>query len=278
MLRVDDDGQGFEPSRVSSTNGSGHYGLTSMRERAEQVGGSLRVDSAPGRGHPHRSDGAHRTGRRKRRMTTESPIRVLCVDDHRIVREGIALIINRQPDMEVVGRGRIGRRGGRTVSHLPSRRDVDGPAAAAPWAASMRSARSAVRTAMRAIVVLTMYSGDEDIYRRLAGRRRHLPAEGHAVRRSDSRRSRGPQWQDAARPRCRGTARRAGRHGRTLTPREVQVVELIAQGMRNKEIAAALGISEETAQVHVKNILAKLKVKDRTAAVSVALRRGIIHM
>jgi DNA-binding NarL/FixJ family response regulator len=64
----------------------------------------------------------------------------------------------------------------------------------------------------------------------------------------------------------------------TLTPREVQVVELIAQGMRNKEIAGALGISEETVQVHVKNLLAKLAVNDRTAAVKVALERGIIHL
>jgi len=56
------------------------------------------------------------------------------------------------------------------------------------------------------------------------------------------------------------------------------VIELISQGMRNKEIAAALGISFETAQVHVKNILAKLKVQDRTAAVSVAVRRGIIQL
>jgi len=64
----------------------------------------------------------------------------------------------------------------------------------------------------------------------------------------------------------------------TLTPREQQVVELVALGMRNKEIAASLAISEETAQVHVKNILAKLDAKDRTAAVNVAIRRGIIHI
>jgi DNA-binding NarL/FixJ family response regulator len=64
----------------------------------------------------------------------------------------------------------------------------------------------------------------------------------------------------------------------TLTPREVQVLELIAKGMRNREIAASLGISETTAQVHVKNILAKLSVSDRTAAVNVALRRGIVHI
>jgi DNA-binding NarL/FixJ family response regulator len=64
----------------------------------------------------------------------------------------------------------------------------------------------------------------------------------------------------------------------SLTPRELEILRLISQGMQNKEIAAALGISEATTQVHVKNILSKLKVKDRTAAVSVALRRGIIHI
>ena len=63
-----------------------------------------------------------------------------------------------------------------------------------------------------------------------------------------------------------------------LTPREVQVVRLVAEGMRNAEIAVMLGISEETVKVHVKNILGKLNVKDRAAIIPVALRRGIIHI
>ncbi len=63
-----------------------------------------------------------------------------------------------------------------------------------------------------------------------------------------------------------------------LTPRELQVVELISHGMRNKEIAASLGISQDTVEVHVKNIFAKLGVSDRTGAVHVALSRGIIHI
>ena len=66
--------------------------------------------------------------------------------------------------------------------------------------------------------------------------------------------------------------------GPTLSDREVQVVELLSRGMRNKELAASLGITERTAEVHVRNILLKLDVKDRTAAVSVAIRRGIIHL
>ncbi len=127
------------------------------------------------------------------------------------------------------------------------------------------------------IVVLTMYSGDEDIYRALeAGAVTYLLKDTlsddliRVVRDvHDGKQPIGPDVE----------ARLAERAARPrLTPREVQVIELVAQGMRNKEIAAALGISEETAQVHVKNILSKLRVKDRTAAVSVALRRGIIHI
>ena len=63
-----------------------------------------------------------------------------------------------------------------------------------------------------------------------------------------------------------------------LTPREVTVLELIGKGLRNKEIAVALNIGEETAKQHVKRILSKLEVTDRTAAINVALRRGIIHI
>ena len=63
-----------------------------------------------------------------------------------------------------------------------------------------------------------------------------------------------------------------------LTPREIEVLDRVKLGMRNKEIAASLHISEKTVQVHIKNLLLKLKVNDRSAAVNVALRRGIIHL
>src|SRR5439155_10830467 len=65
---------------------------------------------------------------------------------------------------------------------------------------------------------------------------------------------------------------------RALTPRERQVLELVSHGMRNREIADRWGISEETVEVHVRNILDKLGAKDRTAAVSIASRRGLIHI
>jgi DNA-binding NarL/FixJ family response regulator len=63
-----------------------------------------------------------------------------------------------------------------------------------------------------------------------------------------------------------------------LTPREVEVLEAVGEGLHNKEVALALGISEDTVKVHVKRILLKLNVDDRTGAVTAALRRGIIHL
>jgi two-component system NarL family response regulator len=209
-------------------------------------------------------------------MSSEAPIRVLCVDDHRIVRDGIALIINRQPDMEVVGTAASGEEA--IERFRQCRPDVTLMDLQLGTMGGVDAIRAIKATSPAArIVVLTMYSGDEDIYRALqAGAVTYLLKDTlsddliRVVRDvHDGKQPIGPDVE----------ARLAERATRPhLTPREVQVVELIAQGMRNKEIAAALGISEETAQVHVKNILAKLKVKDRTAVVSVALRRGIIHI
>jgi len=127
------------------------------------------------------------------------------------------------------------------------------------------------------VVVLTMHNGEEYIHRALeAGAASYVLKDtlsdnlvGTIRDVYEGRSTLAPDVE----------ARLAERAGNAhLTPREVQVIELISQGMRNKEIAAALGISFETAQVHVKNILAKLKVQDRTAAVSVAVRRGIIQL
>jgi DNA-binding NarL/FixJ family response regulator len=206
----------------------------------------------------------------------EARIRVLCVDDHRIVREGISLIIGRQPDMEVVGSAASGEESVELFrQQKPDVTLMDLQLGAMSGVEAIRAIKSQDEDAR--IVVLTMYSGDEDIYRALeAGAVTYLLKDTlsddliKVVR--DVHGGKQPLGADVE-------ARLAERATRPrLTPREVQVVELIAQGMRNKEIAAALGISEETAQVHVKNILSKLKVKDRTAAVSVALRRGIIHL
>ena len=204
-------------------------------------------------------------------------IRVLCVDDHRIVREGIALIIGRQPDMTVVGAAATGEEAVALFKrHGPDITLMDLRLGSMGGVEAIRAIRQHDGAAR--IVVLTMYHGDEDIHRALeAGAAAYLLKDTlsddliRVVREVHEGRE-SPIGADVQ----AHLAERANRP--QLTRREVQVIELISYGMRNKEIAAALGISEETAQVHVKNILAKLNVQDRTAAMNVALRRGIIHI
>src|SRR5262249_32591783 len=128
------------------------------------------------------------------------------------------------------------------------------------------------------IVVLTMYLGDEDIYQALtSGAATYLlkdtpSAQLLQVLRDVHRGLRPIPAEVQAQ-----LAFRAEQS--TLTPREIQIIELMSRGTtRNRDIGVALHISEETVDVHVRNILAKLKVHDRTSAVNVALRRGIIHL
>lgn len=127
------------------------------------------------------------------------------------------------------------------------------------------------------IVVLTMYKGDEDIHRALAA-----GAAAYVLKTtvSDDLVRVVREVHAGAKPMSSDVATRlATRTGAsTLTPRERSVVEMIAKGKRNKEIAFELGISEDTVEVHARNLFTKLGVRDRTAAVTAALLRGIIHL
>jgi DNA-binding NarL/FixJ family response regulator len=128
------------------------------------------------------------------------------------------------------------------------------------------------------IVVLTMSQGDEDIHRALeAGAVAYLVKDTafEDLIRIVREVSAGKHPQVSADVKAR-LAERATRPA--LTPRELQVLELVRKGLRNREIAVSLHISEETVQSHVKNILIKLEAQDRTAAIDVALRRGILHI
>lgn len=209
-------------------------------------------------------------------MLNPHSIRILCVDDHRIVREGLALIIGRQPDMEVVGTASSGEEAVELFARFkPDITLMDLNLRGMSGLDAIKAIR--LQESRARIVVLTMHNGEEYIHRALeAGAASYVLKDslsdnlvGTIRDVYEGRHTLAPDVE----------ARLAERAGNAhLTPREVQVVELISQGMRNKEIAATLGISFETAQVHVKNILAKLKVQDRTAAVSVAVRRGIIQL
>jgi DNA-binding NarL/FixJ family response regulator len=206
----------------------------------------------------------------------DAPIRILCVDDHRIVREGIELIIARQPDMQVAASAASGEESIEMFRrYRPDVTLMDLQLGAMSGVDAIRVIRREHPDAR--IVVLTMFQGDEDIFRALqAGAATYLLKDTlsddliRVIREVHA-------GKQPVRPEVEARlAERAA--GPTLTPREIQVVGLIAEGMRNKEIAAALGISDETVQVHVKSIFWKLKVKDRSAAMNVALRRGIIHL
>lgn len=203
-------------------------------------------------------------------------IRVMCVEDHRIVREGLALIINQEPDMKIVGSCATVDEAielYRTVHPDVTLMDLRlGTASGVDAIKAIRADNPDAR-----IIVLTMYEGDEDIFRaHQAGATTYLlkdtlsadlvrvVREVHAGERPVL-----PEVQ----------ARLAERASMpTLTSREIEVIQLISQGLRNKEVGAMLGITEGTVQIHVKNIFAKLNVNDRTGAVQVAVRRGLIHM
>jgi DNA-binding NarL/FixJ family response regulator len=207
-------------------------------------------------------------------MTTR--IRVLCVDDHRLMREGVAKIVGVQPDMEVVAEASTADHAVRQFT--ASRPDVtlmDLQLPGGSGAGAIRRIRELDPSAR--VIMLTMYHGDEDVHRAFeAGAMGYVLKDaisdeliqvirevhaGHSVVT--------PEIQHAL-----------DEHRRlpSLSLREREVLQLIAEGMRNKEIAATLGISIDTAGMHVKNVFTKLNVHDRTAAVAKALRRGIIHI
>jgi len=204
-------------------------------------------------------------------------IRILVVDDHAIVRTGLAAVIETEPDMAVVGQAATGKQAVSlfkemkpdvTIMDLTLTPDMTGIQAIQVIRSEFPDAR---------IIVLSAYKGDEDIYRALqAGAATYLLKESLGedligiIREVHA--GGGPIPPEVGRKLADRVTQRI------LTARESEVLRLVAKGMRNKEIAAHLRISDETAQGHVKSILAKLRVQDRTEAVTVAIRRGIIHI
>ena len=201
---------------------------------------------------------------------------ILIVDDHRIVREGLSLIIEREHDMKVVGTAATGEEALDALRHLqPSLILMDLNLPGMSGVETIRAVRQ--RNATVPIVVLTMYEGDQDIRRALdAGATTYLLK--HSLSDDLVRVIRNVHAGEHPLPadvqaRLDDTAARP-----TLSKREVEVMELVLDGCRNKEIADSLSISQETVRVHLRTIFTKLDVHDRTAAVKVALRRGIVHI
>jgi two-component system NarL family response regulator len=202
--------------------------------------------------------------------------RLLVVDDHRLLREGIVRIIGLQPDLSVVAQASNGEEAVEQFGrHAPDVTLMDLQLPIMSGLQAIRAIREIQADAR--IVVLTMYHGDEDIYRAFqAGAMGYLLKdtvpddlirvirEVHAGQRVVPPDILAVLEARASQP--------------SLTVRELQVMELLATGKRNKEIAAVLGMSGDTASAHIKNIFQKFNVHDRTAAMAEALRRGIIHL
>ena len=209
-------------------------------------------------------------------MKKEKSIRILVADDHYIVRIGLVALVNTEPDMEVVAEAADGAQAVEYYekfqpdlvlmdSRMPMKNGVEA-------LKEIRRQNPAAR-----VLMLTAYDGDHDITRALAA-----GAQGYVLKNSTGDKlipairavAGGQKWlpQEVA-------GRLASRKSfELLTPREIQVLNHMAKGLANKEIADALKITEYTAKDHLKSILAKLRVGDRTEAVTVAIQRGIIQL
>lgn len=212
-------------------------------------------------------------------MSPSSPanrIRVLCADDHPLVRKGIALILGNEADMELVAEANNGREAIELFRKLQPdvtlmdlrMPELDGIGAVQQIRGEFPEAR---------IIALTSFDGDQDIYRALeAGVRGYLLKEMvHTEVLSAIR------LVHAGKPlMSQEVAERLNDYfpKMALTPREIEVLTLVAQGLANKEIAARLGKADGTIKIHVQNVLAKLGATDRTHAVTIAVQRGIIHL
>jgi len=202
--------------------------------------------------------------------------RVLCVDDHPLVRKGIASILANEADLQLVGEAGDGREAVQAFRlHRP---DVTLMDLRMPQMDGIEATKLIREEDPEArIIALTSYDGDQEIYRSLeAGVRGYILKEMvhteivRAIRVVHS----GKRLMPAE------VAERLSEHFPqvTLTPREVEVLTFVAQGLGNKEIGAQLGTAAGTVKMHLQNILCKLGASDRTHAVTLAIRRGIIHI
>jgi DNA-binding NarL/FixJ family response regulator len=209
-------------------------------------------------------------------MTDQTRIRVLSVDDHPLLRDGIAAIINDQPDMLLVADASSGTEALQKFrEHQPDITLMDLRLPDISGIDAMIAIRSEFAEAR--IIMLTTFEGDVEIQRALeAGARGYLlksmpPRELlEVIRQVHAGKKRVPTE----------VATHLAEHlsDEALTAREIDVLKHVAGGNRNRDIAERLYISEETVKVHVKHIMEKLGANDRTQAVAIAVRRGIIQL
>jgi two-component system, NarL family, response regulator len=205
-----------------------------------------------------------------------NPIRILVAEDHLVARVGVSTIVNMQPDMTVVAEAGNGQQAVELYrKHMPDVALLDmrmpimsGVEAAIAIRAQFPNAR---------MIALTTYGGDEDIRRALAaGVQAYLTKD--VLHDELLKAIRAVHAGQTYLPAGVAAALAAQMPRPDLSAREVQVLELIVRGLANKQIAYSLNIAEHTVKNHVKNILSKLGVQDRTQAATAAIQRGIVHL
>jgi DNA-binding NarL/FixJ family response regulator len=209
-------------------------------------------------------------------MSESKPIRILTADDHALLREGIAALLSAEPDMELVAQASTGREAIEQFRrHMPDvalmdlqMPDLGGIEAIIAIRAEFPGAR---------IIVLTTYSGDVQVARALKAGARGYLLKGNVH--SDLLQT--IRSVHAGQKRVQSeVASELAMHTADdqLTGRELEILNLIARGNANKQIASHLSIREDTVKSHVGNILEKLGANDRTHAVTIGLKRGIIEL
>jgi DNA-binding NarL/FixJ family response regulator/signal transduction histidine kinase len=296
-LQIEDDGEGFDPDVINKS--SGRLGLASVSERARQVGGSLRIESAAGHGTRVQLElpfspappvpRARVSESQPAQEPPESPaapgsIRIVLIDDHAMVREGLTRMLSEQTDFRVLEAVSTGTDGLRAIADL--RPDVvlcDLQLPDIPGTEVIARARAHFPD-IRCLVVTT-FDDDENIYEAIkAG------AKGYVLKDASAE-----DLVDAVRAVARnesllqpvvahklvqrlGALARQGDMVETLTEREIEVLRALAGGLRNKEIAFQLGLSESTIKTHLASIFGKLGVTTRTEAVSRGRELGLVPL
>jgi DNA-binding NarL/FixJ family response regulator len=209
-------------------------------------------------------------------MTTTESITVMIVDDHPVVRDGLNAILSTEPDLRVAGEAGTGAEALKLIPELrPNIVLMDLMLPDMPGSEVIRQICDT--TSEIEFIVLTSMAGDEDIFRALeAGARGYLFKD--MARKELIQSIRRVRSGERYLPEQVGSKLAENFPRNALSERELSVLRYIAAGMRNKEIAYHLEVSENTVNAHVKRVLEKLDVSDRTAAVTVALKRGIIHL
>jgi DNA-binding NarL/FixJ family response regulator len=215
-------------------------------------------------------------GGAERSSNANGSIRVLVADDHPVVRTGLTAVLVQQPDLELVAEAENGERAVALYrEHHPDVCLMDLRMPVMDGVEAIRIITTEFPTAR--ILALTTYEGDADIRRALeAGARGYLLKD--MLLTDVIRAVRAVHRGERVIPNAVAARLAEFPERSDLTERELEILQLVARGLSNKEAARAIGRTDETVKIHLKNVFTKLGVADRTEAVTVALTRGLIHL